>query len=119
MASTSNKNTPGDYAMEQAMNQSVVDYETYQGHIMTETTYLPGRGLTPARFPMQVATPDVWDIESELRGIGSTNLVTPKTTTLLPPQKSDMKTLNVIEGRSIILPRPIQIPNDARFTANM
>lgn len=114
MASTRNRNTPGDYALEQRMNHNVLFYETYQGHIMNRETLLPGLGLKPARLPMQLFC-DTFDIESELRGLGATNLVNPKTTSVLPKEGRGMKTLNIYEQAPVILPKPLKIPADARF----
>ena len=114
MASTRNKNTPGDYKEEQSWNRGYLQYNTYQGHIMAYETYLPGLGLKPARLPMQMNC-RLYDIESELRGIGATNLVNPKTTSVLPKEPMDIKTLNMIEEAPLILPRPLKIPADARY----
>jgi hypothetical protein len=114
MTSTRSRNTLGDYQLEQALNRGQLNYKTYQGRIMVRDTLLPGVGLKPARLPMQVDC-DLWDIESELRGIGSTNLVNPKTTTLLPPEPKGWRTLNIYEQEPVILPRPLEIPADARY----
>ena len=44
MASTSNKNTPGNYAAEQRMNSHIGDYRTYihSAPAMAITTHHPG-----------------------------------------------------------------------------
>jgi hypothetical protein len=115
MTSTRNRNTAGDYFIEQGLNRQFLDYNTYQGHIINRETYLPGLGLKPARLPMQLQC-DLWDIESELRGIGSTNLVEPKTTTLLPPRPSGMKSLNIHDSAPVVIPKPLKIPANARYT---
>lgn len=114
MTSTRSRNTLGDYNLEQSAYRNQLDYRTYQGRIMTQETLLPGLGLKPARLPMQLNC-DLWDIESELRGIGSTNLVNPKTTTLLPPESKNMLTLNIHDSAPVIIPKPIQVPANARY----
>ena len=114
MASTRSRNTLGDYQIEQSLNHGHLDYTTYQGRIMTRDTLLPGLGLKPARLPMNLYC-DLWDIESELRGIGATNLVNPKTTTLLPPKSKGMRTLNIYDQAPVIIPKPLKIPANARF----
>lgn len=116
MTSTRSRNTAGDYFIEQGLNKDFLKYTTYQGHIMNRETYLPGLGLNPARFPMQLQC-NLWDVESELRGIGSTNLVNPKMTSLLPTGPIQMKTLNIIEPETqVVVPKPLKIPADARYT---
>ena len=115
MTSTRNRNTAGDYFIEQSINRQFLDYNTYQGHILNRETYLPGLGLKPARLPMQLQC-NLWDIESELRGIGSTNLVDPKTTSVLPTEPMGMKTLNIYEEAAVVIPKPLKLPANARYT---
>jgi hypothetical protein len=114
MASTRSKNTPGNYDLEQHDMFKMRKYELYQGHVFNDQTCLPGRGLLPARLPTQLFE-DNCDIESELRGIGATNLVDPKTNSLLPPAARPMPTLNVIDTAAVILPQPLVVPKNYRF----
>lgn len=78
MASTRSKNTPGNYALEQSCLSNARHYEMYVGYNFHEQTCYAGQGLLPGRYPLQLFR-DNCDVESELLGIGSTNLVTPGT----------------------------------------
>ena len=114
MASTRSRNTPGNYKQEQSWNRSYLQYNTYHGYLLAKHTYLPGLGLGGAQLPMQMNC-QLYDIESELFGIGATNLVNPKTESVLPTEPMDMKTLNIIEAAETVLPEPLKIPANARF----
>jgi len=115
MASTRNKNTSGNYAAEQDSLLKIRQYEVYTGYRFNDQTCIPGNGLLPARLPFQMFD-DNCDIESELRGIGSTNLVKPKTNTMLPPQNRPMASLHIIQRAPVIIPTPLVISRDQRFT---
>lgn len=114
MAATRSKNTPGNYELEQEGLLKIRQYEVYNGYRFNHQTCLPGNGLMPARLPMQLFD-DNCDIESELLGIGSTNLVQPKTTSMLPV-KRNMSSLSIAPRSHVILPEPLVISRDQRFT---
>jgi hypothetical protein len=130
MASTRNKNTSGNYAAEQASMLQIRQYEVYKGYRFNDQTCIPGNGLLPARLPLQMFD-DNCDIESELRGIGSTNLVKPKMNTVLPPPNfgevsssggytplpdRHMASLHITQRAPVIIPKPLVISRDQRFT---
>ena len=117
MAATRSKNTPGNYELEQEGLLKIRQYEVYKGYRFNDQTCLPGNGLMPARLPMQMFD-DNCDIESELLGIGSTNLVQPKTTSMLPPPDRRMASLSIAPRSPVILPEPLVISRDQRFTYN-
>jgi len=52
------------------------------------------------------------DVESQLFGIGSTNLVTPQKQ--VQPKPHDMKSLNVIDRISMIIPEPLVVEKNQR-----
>jgi hypothetical protein len=114
MASTRNKNTPGNYSAEQASMARMRQYEIFDNFRFASQTYLPGNGLLPARLPMQIDKNNC-DVESELFGIGLTNLENPKITSMLPPNKSNIQPLNIISKSKTILPDPLVISTDQRF----
>jgi hypothetical protein len=115
MASTRNKNTSGNYAAEQDSLLKIRQYEVYKGYRFNDQTCIPGNGLLPARLPLQMFD-DNCDIESELRGIGSTNLVKPQMNSLLPPPNRQMASLHIIQHAPVIIPNPLVISRDQRFT---
>lgn len=115
MTSTRNKNTPGNYASEQDSMLRIRQYESYTGYRFNDQTCLPGTGLLPARLPFQMFQ-DNCDIESELLGIGSTNLEKPKTTTVLPPPDRRMASLHMFKHATPIVPEPLVVSRDQRHT---
>ena len=76
MASTRNKNTPGDYQLEQWAQQRRFEDITFinatQGRPVQPL--FPGNGLCGARIAGKDLAQNDSDIESFLFGIGSTNL---------------------------------------------
>jgi hypothetical protein len=79
MASTRNKNTSSDYALEQKVNVDARDNNLYlhssAGRPITEC--IPSIGYTPSHMSRDALANNPIDIESSLYGIGSSNLVTP------------------------------------------
>ena len=81
MASTRNRNTRGDYALEQkryAHHFEFMDHNVSSFRGIAYNTVLPGDGLVGMKADSRVLSRNYSDIESELYGIGSTNLVEPK-----------------------------------------
>ena len=115
MSSTRNKNSPGNYVLEQDALRQQRQYEMYTGYRLHDQTYLPGDGLLPARCPMQLFDTNC-DTESMLLGIGSSNLVAPKTVDFSSdiPQNY-MKSLSIIDKPRVVLPEPLVVDRDQRF----
>lgn len=112
MASTSSKNTPGDYQLEQWSYAQNINYNTYPQYGRPVTSYLPGDGLLGGRVHCENFAQNSCDIESMLRGIGSTNLVTAQ-----DPVKGELyrlKSLSVIDRIPLLVPAPLKIEPDQR-----
>ena len=75
MASTQSKNTIGNYNQEQLAFQKNRDYDDYLGRVVNTRTCLPGNGLLIGKMTPMVLSRNYTNIESELFGISSTNLV--------------------------------------------
>lgn len=104
MASTRNRNTAGDYALEQRSNAELNDYMSYAKSAFYGTvtnTYLPGNGLIGMKTAGMNLASNAADIESQLFGIGSTNLVSPQTP--IAPDVYQLKSLNVADRTPLIL----------------
>lgn len=116
MASTRNRNTPGDYALEQRSNTLNHDYMSYDKSAFYGTvgnTYLPGNGLVGMKTAGMNLSANAADIESQLFGIGSTNLVSPQRP--IAPDVYQLKSLNIADRTPLILsdkfsPAPNQRP---------
>lgn len=104
MASTRNKNSPGDYTLEEAQFFNRRAYITNDIYGAPKTSYFPSDGLLPSKMAHTTLSKNAPDIESYLFGINSTNLVNPET-----PVKPDIKTLkslSIIDHAPMILPEP-------------
>lgn len=113
MASTRSLNTPGNYTVEQRSFQRNVDYLLNKDYGELGTTYAAGDGLIQGHLPDHKLAGNPKDIESELFGIGSTNLVTPK-----PPVTPELKHLqalsNVDRPIPLIMPQSFEPAPDQR-----
>lgn len=92
MSSTRNKNNINDYKQEKYENNKIRDYLLYRN---TNEVNIPGNGLMPGKIPSIEFSKNACDIESDLRGIGSSNLeiINEKIT----PNLNDLRTLNIYE----------------------
>ena len=112
MASTRNKNTPGNYSAEQKINDNIGGYRTLVASSEARSGHHPGRGVLPAKTARKELCNNYTDVESQLFGIGSTNLVIPQ-----KPTNPDYKTpnsLNFIDGLQVTLPDPLVIEKNPR-----
>jgi hypothetical protein len=114
MASTRNKNTPGNYCLEQRQETGQESWRLYKNGAngTAYDTRLPGNGLNPGQLPWTTLSHNPADIESFLWGINSTNLVNPAPP--LTPQFKCLKTANVFETKPVIMPIPQAIPRNQR-----
>jgi hypothetical protein len=114
MASTRNKNTIGNYVLEQIQTTRPAQWRLYENGAngYAYDTRLPGNGLNPGQFPVTTLSYNSPDIESFLFGINSTNLVNPAPP--LTPQLKCLSTANVFETQPIIMPIPLVVPKKQR-----
>jgi hypothetical protein len=114
MASTRNKNTPGNFCLFLKQNYGIEDWQLYKhgGNGIAYDTRLPGNGLNPAQIPWNQLSHNAVDIETFLFGINSTNLVNPAPP--LTPELKCLKSANVYESKPVIMPVPQAIPKFQR-----
>jgi hypothetical protein len=114
MASTRNKNTPGNYCLQQFEYSQGRQYTIYKNSAAGEAydTKLPGNGLLPAQIPWNQMSYNAPDIESFLFGINSTNLVNPQP--CLTPELKNLKSANVFEKGPIYIPEPLVVEKNQR-----
>jgi hypothetical protein len=110
MASTRNKNTHGDYSLEQQRYKAHEYYMTHPNSV--GTVYYPGNGLLGQSCPSTCLTFNAIHIESYLRGIGTTNLVQQKT--IPKPEFYHLPSLDICERIPMIIPEPLQILSHQR-----
>ena len=114
MSSTRNKNTPGNYCLDQRQNVGIESWQLYKNGAngYAYDTRLPGNGLNPGQLPWYTLSHNPADIESFLWGINSTNLVNPAPP--LTPELKCLTTANVFESKPVIMPIPQAIPKYQR-----
>jgi len=114
MASTRNKNTPGNYCLDQRQNVGIETWQLYKNGAngTAYDTRLPGRGLNPGQFTFNSFSNNPADIESFLFGINSTNLVQPAPP--LTPELKCLQSANLFNASPVIMPIPQAIPKYQR-----
>lgn len=116
MSSTRNKNSIGDYQHEIRSYTHASNYMTYQQAGKAPTNHFAGDGLIMGRMAPENLSNNACDIESQLRGIGSTNLVNPEKQ--VQPKFHDVKSLNVIDRLSMVIPEPLIVEKNQRPSMN-
>jgi hypothetical protein len=114
MASTRNKNTPGNYCLDQKQYTDSSAWTLYANGANGEAhdTRLAGNGLNPGQLPWTTLSYNSADIESFLFGINSTNLVSPAP--CFAPELKCLKTANVFKMPDVIMPIPLTVPKGQR-----
>ena len=114
MASTRNKNTPGNYCLEQRQSTGPEKWCLYKNGAngYAYNTKLAGTGLIQGPMPWDTLSHNPADIESFLFGINSTNLVNPASP--LTPQLKCIDSANIFKKSDIIMPVPFVVPKDQR-----
>ena len=110
MASTRNRNTPGDYAIETAAYTKQEKFTTK--HQSVGEMYFPDNGLLGHKCPSHLLSNNSADVESFLFGIGSTNLVQPK-----GEVNAEMKTkkfLSIADRTPLIMPETFTVDSHQR-----
>jgi hypothetical protein len=116
MASTRNVNTKGNYLLENHQYESAQLYNTYKHSSYGESYQhtLPNIGITPSRLPRTAFAGNYIDIESMLRGTGSTNMVD-KPFTVEPNLKS-LSSEHFIDRIPLIMPAKLLVEPNQRPT---
>ena len=115
MTSTRNKNSQLNYNLEKSCKEKLLREKLYlhssSGRPTTEC--IPSIGYTPSHISRDALANNAIDIESQLRGIGSTNLETPCTTVIPSINTLDLKDF-FERPQSIIMPYPLVYENSQR-----
>ena len=116
MASTSNLNSNGNYEAEQRQYRDHLAFQQYlhNSNGQAYTNHLPGLGLLPCKMYSANLSRNHVDVESYLRGTGTTNLVQPELSTNVKPDLIDLDSLNIHDRLPVILPRNVVIETDQR-----
>jgi hypothetical protein len=116
MASTRNKNTQGNYNLEQRNHTLSASYKLYPNasHGAAYTTQNPGNGLNPGQIPGNQLSRNTADIESFLFGIGSTNLVNPSASHNPKPELVRLGSVHIFDKPTVVMPVPLYIEKNQR-----
>jgi hypothetical protein len=114
MASTRNRNTAGNYCLEQRQHQNSSGYTLYPNsqYGAAYNTRLCGNGLLPGQVPWNKLSYNAADTESFLFGINSTNLVNPAPTFV--PEIVKLDSVNIYEKGTIYIPEPLVVEKNQR-----
>ena len=114
MASTRNKNTSGNYCLEQREFAESSGYTLYPNsqYGAAYNTRLAGNGLNPGQIPWNKLSYNAPDIESFLFGVNSTNLVNPAP--IFVPELAKIDSVNIFEKGAILMPEPLVIQKNQR-----
>jgi hypothetical protein len=114
MASTRNKNTPGNYCLDQKQNIQTESWQLYTNGAngYAYDTRLAGRGLNPGQVPWSKLASNPADIESFLFGINSTNLVNPAPA--FTPELKCLQHANLFNKTDTIMPIPLVVSKSQR-----
>ena len=112
MASTRNRNTLGDYQAQQRQFEQKVEYNTNKSYGQPQQSYLPGNGLGAAPMCRDALAHNACDVESELFGIGSSNLVEPRAP--VKPELKNLKSLDICDKPTTFVVEPRIINKNQR-----
>ena len=112
MASTRNKNTPGDYRLEKDSMITQREYRTNLVFSLPTQSYHPGDGLLGAKTSRTVLSSNACDIESSLFGIGANNLENPKPANV--PDLHTLKSLSIMNKVPLIQPASVIVSSANR-----
>jgi hypothetical protein len=112
MTSTRTRNTPGNYDLEQWSYDRNVTWCTAEYRGPPPQTNLPGNGLLAGNVSRTQLSVNSCDIESMLRGIGSTNLVSPQEP--IQPQIKEIPSLNICTKIPLLIPANLTVQPNQR-----
>ena len=114
MASTRNKNMKGEYCLEQNRNTNTAAYNTYphSAYGTSSVTALPDAGVNPGKYPITQLSYNPIDIESNLRGIGGSNMVTGPVT--VTPALKKLPTVAFFKRGETYIPEPLVVETTNR-----
>lgn len=118
MASTRNRNDHGNYQSEERGREEQRLYSTFrnQGNGQAFNNHFAGDGLLGGQMGPLTLSRNFADIDSYLKGTGSTNLVTPQPK--IRPQLKELQLLSVIDRIPVLMPAPLHHIKDQRPLLN-
>jgi len=114
MASTRNKNSQGNYQLEQSQYRTTRNYNSFENSSCGSAyiTSIPDIGIIPSKVSPYHFSSNPIDIENMLFGINSTNLV--KHSPKMIPQLHTPRTSVFFQRQIVIMPKPLVIEPNQR-----
>lgn len=114
MSSTRNKNTPENYYLEQRDYSLVDNYRHFinSSYGNAYSNAIPCLGIIPSHMPIDTLSYNSIEIESYLKGIGSTNLV--KKQAHINPKLKYIPVISYFDRIPLIMPEPLVIETTQR-----
>jgi hypothetical protein len=114
MASTRNRNDRGNYQLEERGREEQRGYLTFrnQGNGQAFSNHFAGDGLLMGQMGPLALSRNFADIDSYLKGTGSTNLVTPAPQ--IHPNLKELESLSIIDRIPTIMPEPLRHDKNQR-----
>lgn len=113
MASTRNRNTSSDYKLEQLKNTNHIENNLYINYGRPTSECYPEIGYIPSKLSRDALANNPVDIESTLRGIGSSNMVNPCTPANPSLRNLDFKPF-FDRPQAVVMPYPLIFENNQR-----
>ena len=114
MASTRNKNTKIEYFLEKRMNSQQRNYNYFAnssyGRAYDEKLF--ALGSNPSKLPRETLSRNPIDTESQLFGIGSSNLEIEKS--YVQPQQKTLSYVSYFDKIPLVMPDPMVIYSNQR-----
>lgn len=114
MTSTRNRNTQGNFELEFNENKQIFHTTVSDSRIYKES-YLPGEGLLSGAYPLNIMANNQVDIESTIFGIGSTNLIEPKSNMVNLHDLRRLNSLNVCHKMPVVIPDPLVVKDSYTY----
>lgn len=114
MASTRNKNTPGNYCYQQRDITNIYNNIMYANapNAPAYTNAQPVLGIIPSFMGRDGLSKNSVDIESALKGINSTNLVEPQKPVV--PELITLPPVSYFDRSPLIMPTPLVVVKNQR-----
>jgi len=115
MASTRNKNTRGNYCLEQREYSRAIDWELYPNASsgVAYNTGIPGNGLLPGQINCNQLSYNSTNIESFLFGINVTDL-TKDNFQCITPEIKQLDMVNIFSSEPTYLPEKLIVSKNNR-----
>ena len=114
MSSTRLKNSKGEYACWKYRNTKAQESRLYVGQSNPGFVAHPGAGILGAQMPPTVLSSNAADIESMLRGLGSTNLEVQQPA--VHPQIRSLPMTHIYRPATVSLPDPLVVEANPRHS---